>query len=264
MNVFVFDPHREACQIWQEMASQYALQVQIFQTVDRLGGLAGEADILVIDQAIVLHSFSTTVASLGRQHPRLVIVATGSALRVDDAVDLMRDGAAMVFSKPLSRGRIAESLPGLMRRAEVTQELHREHELLQGMFSKLTSREKDVLNYILIGTSNKDTAQLLNVSVRTIESRRAKVYRKLAAGSVAELVRKIDRLKTLGKELGVQPQLKSLEVNPINRSRPLDERPLSPQTNEKLTVGQASGTPLPKGGVARSSYFDCSRPNSPR
>lgn len=262
MNVFVFDPQRESCQIWQEMASQYALQVQLFQSADRLAGMAGEADILVIDQAMVLHSFTATVATLSRQHPRLLIVATGNAMRVDDAVDLMRDGATMVFSKPLSRGRIAESLPGLMRRVEASKELHREHELLQSMFSKLTSREKDVLNYILIGTSNKDTAQLLNVSVRTIESRRAKVYRKLAAGSVAELVRKIDRLQTLGKELGVQPQLKSLEVNPTNRSQLLDERHLATQANEKLMVGQASGPPQPKGPAARAAHFDCSRPSS--
>ncbi len=87
--------------------------------------------------------------------------------------------------------------------------MNTQYELLHTRFSKLTTREKDVLNYILIGTSNKDTAKLLSVSVRTIESRRAKVYRKLDANNVAELVRKIDRLESLGKGLGVQPPLKA-------------------------------------------------------
>ncbi len=249
MNVFVFDPHRESSQVWQELAASHSLRVDVFQNTDRLAGLAGQANILVIDQAVVLHSFPSTIASLCRQYPRVLVVATGNALGVDDAVDLMRDGASMVFSKPLRRARLAEAFPTLLRRVEAIGELNREHEILHGLFSKLTSREKDVLNYILIGTSNKDTAQLLNVSVRTIESRRAKVYRKLESSSVAELVRKIDRLETLGKDLGAQPPLKPLPVSETMRCQPKDSYPIETrQPNAMQATSPAVAVPLPHNG----------------
>ncbi len=255
MNVFVFDPHRESSQVWQELAASHSLRVHIFQNFERLAGLAHEAHILVVDQAVVLHSFSSTIATLCRQHPRVLVVASGNGLGVDTTVDLMSEGAAMVFCKPLQRARLAECFPVLLRRAERLAELTREHQVLHGLFSKLTSREKDVLNYILIGTSNKDTAQLLNVSVRTIESRRAKVYRKLESNSVAELVRKIDRLEALGKELGVQPQFQPLPAlvpqpgQPNNNQAPAHVSSHGPgQRPHQQTSTSASGVPLPHNG----------------
>ncbi len=209
MNVFVFDAHHEASQVWQELAAAHGFRVSIFHIADRLSALAPEAQILVIDQSIIPQVFVSSIATLCKQNPAIQVIATGGSLRVDDAVDLMRDGAALVFPKPLSRPRILAALPYVLQRVAQIAAINQEYEQLNGLFSRLTTREKDVLNYILIGTSNKDTAQLLSVSVRTIESRRAKVYRKLEANNVAELVRKIDRLESLGKQVSGQPALKA-------------------------------------------------------
>ncbi len=231
MNVLVFDSQLETSQIWQELASAQGFRVSIFHNSERLAGLAGEAQALVIDQSVLPHTFLSSVSAICSQHPCVQVIATGSSLRIDDAVDLMKGGAALVFSKPLARHRIVNSIPDMLQRAQQFSEMNTEYEHLHARFSKLTTREKDVLNYILIGTSNKDTAQLLNVSVRTIESRRAKVYRKLDANNVAELVRKIDRLESLGKELGVQLQLKAtreLAPAPQPNDRPSNCVPFSP------------------------------------
>lgn len=231
MNVFVFDSQLETSQVWQELASAYGFQVNIFHNPERLTGLAGEAQILVIDQSVLPHTFLSSVSTICRQHPSAQVIATGSALSIDDAVDLMKDGAALVFPKPLVRQRIIRSIPHLLQRVEQLSEMNMEYEHLHARFSKLTTRETDVLNYILIGTSNKDTARLLNVSVRTIESRRAKVYRKLEANNVAELARKIDRLERLGNGLGVEPQVKAksaLAPPPRPNGRPSNHVPFNP------------------------------------
>ncbi len=207
MNVLVFDSHSEASQVWQELASAHGFRVSVFHNPERLPGLASEAQILVIDQSVLPQAFLASIATICKQHPSLQVIATGASLRVDDAVDLMRDGVALVFPKPLSRSRILSALPPIFQKVDQIAKLDQEYQRLNGLFSKLTTREKDVLNYILVGTSNKDTAGLLNVSVRTIESRRAKVYRKLEANNVAELVRKIDRLESLGKQVAGQPPI---------------------------------------------------------
>lgn len=231
VNVFVFDSQAETIQVWQELASAHGLRVNIFHNSERLTGLAGEAQILVIDQSVLPHTFLSSVATICRQNPSVLVIATGSALKIDDAVDLMKDGAARVFPKPLVRHRIMSAIPDLLQQVRQLSEMNAQYELLHARFSKLTNREKDVLNFILVGTSNKDTAQLLNVSVRTIESRRAKVYRKLDANNVAELVRKIDSLESLGKGLGVLPQhiaQSQLAPTPQLSGQPSNHVPFNP------------------------------------
>lgn len=213
MNIIVFDSHSETSQIWQEFASAQGFRVGIFHTAERLHGLAAETQTVVIDQSVMPQSFLANITTFCRQNPGLQVIATGAALRVDDAVDLMLGGAALAISKPLSRPRILAMLPSLLQKVAQAGATKEEFQQLNALFSKLTTREKDVLNYILIGTSNKDTAALLNVSVRTIESRRAKVYRKLEANNVAELVRKIDRLEHLRNLVSGQSQPKSVLDN---------------------------------------------------
>jgi DNA-binding NarL/FixJ family response regulator len=53
----------------------------------------------------------------------------------------------------------------------------------------LTKRERDVVHLVAIGHSNKQIANLLNISIKTIESHRASVMRKLGLGTMAALVR---------------------------------------------------------------------------
>ena len=55
----------------------------------------------------------------------------------------------------------------------------------------LTPGERQVLDMIVEGESNKSIASKLGVSVRAIEARRSGVYRKMQAKSVAELVRMV-------------------------------------------------------------------------
>ncbi|WP_339793247.1 response regulator transcription factor [uncultured Imperialibacter sp.] len=56
----------------------------------------------------------------------------------------------------------------------------------------LTKREKEILSLIYKGESNKDIAEKLDKSVRTIETHRFNIMKKLDANNLAELLRKID------------------------------------------------------------------------
>jgi DNA-binding NarL/FixJ family response regulator len=53
----------------------------------------------------------------------------------------------------------------------------------------LTPRERETVQLIAEGKTNKDIAQILGISVKTVETHRAAIMRKLAFESVAELVR---------------------------------------------------------------------------
>lgn len=53
----------------------------------------------------------------------------------------------------------------------------------------LTTRELEVLNYVVSGDTNRRISSKLGISVKTVESHRSNIMRKLKVGSIAELVR---------------------------------------------------------------------------
>jgi len=56
-------------------------------------------------------------------------------------------------------------------------------------FSMLSEREKDVLNYVLEGKSSSEIAQLLFISINTVNTHRRNILKKTGARSVIELLR---------------------------------------------------------------------------
>ncbi|WP_339812278.1 response regulator transcription factor [uncultured Imperialibacter sp.] len=67
----------------------------------------------------------------------------------------------------------------------------------------LTKREKEILSLIYKGESNKDIAEKLDKSVRTIETHRFNIMKKLDANNLAELLRKIDGDTSLKQALAL-------------------------------------------------------------
>lgn len=58
-----------------------------------------------------------------------------------------------------------------------------------GSHSALTNREREVVRRLALGASNREVALQMGISVKTVESHRANVMRKLEIGSIVELVR---------------------------------------------------------------------------
>lgn len=118
-----------------------------------------------------------------------VIFVSGYA-DVPTAVRAMKAGAVDFLEKPVP----AEALLAVVQQAL---ELHKGRrgtpkpsEEIQGLMSRLTEREREVLGLIMAGQSNKEMARSLGVSPKTIEAHRAKLYTKMRADSLADLVRK--------------------------------------------------------------------------
>jgi two-component system, NarL family, response regulator NreC len=62
------------------------------------------------------------------------------------------------------------------------------HKHVQDSYDLLTEREKEVLQLIAEGKTNKDVASLLNLSAQTIESHRANLMQKLGLHSTADII----------------------------------------------------------------------------
>jgi two-component system, NarL family, response regulator DegU len=67
----------------------------------------------------------------------------------------------------------------------------------------LTKREKEILKLIYEGVGNKEIAEQLNKSVRTIETHRFNIMKKIKVGNVVELFKKVEDEPALRKSLGI-------------------------------------------------------------
>ncbi|MFY0598462.1 MAG: response regulator transcription factor [Cyclobacteriaceae bacterium] len=62
---------------------------------------------------------------------------------------------------------------------------------------QLTRREKEILSLIYEGVSNKDVAEKLGKSVRTVETHRFNIMKKLGVSNITELLKKVERERIL-------------------------------------------------------------------
>ena len=73
----------------------------------------------------------------------------------------------------------------------------------QGNDYELTKREKEILKLIYEGVGNKEIAEQLNKSIRTIETHRFNIMKKLKVGNVVELFKKVEEDAGLKKSMGI-------------------------------------------------------------
>lgn len=106
------------------------------------------------------------------------------------AVTAMKAGANDVVAKPLDSERFVRGVRDALRR-----EVHvgavqggRRPIEIRG-FNQLTPREREVLQLITNGQSNKEAGRELGISPRTVEVHRARVMEKLGARNTADLMR---------------------------------------------------------------------------
>lgn len=115
-----------------------------------------------------------------------VIFLTGHA-DVPTAVDAVKRGAFDFCEKPFSDNALVDRIEqALLQSARVLQA--RQHEtLLRTRLTELTERERDVMRLVVEGMPNKLIADQLEISVRTVEVHRARVFDKMEVKSAVEL-----------------------------------------------------------------------------
>ena len=70
--------------------------------------------------------------------------------------------------------------------------------------SLLTPRQRDILSLVSIGNTNRETAEMLKISVRTVEVHRFNLMRRLHVRNVAQLLRRALQLGLLAKSFGAR------------------------------------------------------------
>ena len=115
-----------------------------------------------------------------------VIFLTGHA-DVPTAVDSVKRGAFDFCEKPFSDNALVDRIEQALHLSHERLAARRQAGLLQSQLSELTERERDVMRLVVEGLPNKLIADQLDISVRTVEVHRARVFDKMQVKSAVEL-----------------------------------------------------------------------------
>lgn len=125
---------------------------------------------------------------LARKAELPIIFITGHG-DVSMAVNALKRGAVDFIEKPFEQAALKQLVERMLREAR---ERHMEKErrsLNEALLAKLTPREQQVLERIIHGRLNKQIADDLGISIKTVEAHRASIMDKTGSGTVADLMR---------------------------------------------------------------------------
>jgi two-component system response regulator DctR len=132
------------------------------------------------------------LAARGLRNPVLFLTGHGD---IPMAVDALKKGAFDFIEKPYSDNALAERIERALRVADAMRARGAKDSERVARLASLTEREREVMQRVAAGKLNKIIADELNVSIRTVEVHRARVFSKLGVRSAAEVA-------TLLAELG--------------------------------------------------------------
>ena len=122
----------------------------------------------------------------GLQPALPVIFLTGHA-DVPTAVSAVKRGAFDFFEKPFSDNALVDRIEQALLHSATALAQHNETSSLQARLDGLTERERGVMRLVVGGLPNKLVADQLDISVRTVEVHRSRVFDKMGVKSAVEL-----------------------------------------------------------------------------
>ena len=123
-----------------------------------------------------------------RNSPLPIAFITGHG-DVPLAVDTMKKGAMDFIQKPFNEQQLVPLVERMLEQARANFAEHQQAASRDALLSKLTGREAQVLERIVAGRLNKQIADDLGISIKTVEAHRANIMEKLNANTVADLLK---------------------------------------------------------------------------
>ena len=127
-----------------------------------------------------------------------VIFITGHG-DVPMAVAALKKGAVDFIEKPFNDIELLRLVSQCLVKEEESRSRRRQDAEVSRRLDQLTQREREVLELIIAGKLNKQIADVLGISIKTVEVHRARVMEKMAAQSLAELVQNVMAIEGGGR-----------------------------------------------------------------
>jgi two-component system, chemotaxis family, CheB/CheR fusion protein len=189
--VFVVDDDAAVCAALRDTIEAKGRLVEVYGSAREFldAWLPGRAGCLVLDCQMPGMCGTELLEYLkgeGKQLPSIMITSYGD---VPLAIRAMQAGAASFLQKPVRSDELLAAIDRALELAHGSDERTALSGETTALIASLTVREREVLDQITRGKSNKQIALILGVSHRTVENHRAAMMKKLGARSLSEVVR---------------------------------------------------------------------------
>jgi len=127
-----------------------------------------------------------------------IIFITGHG-DVPMTVKAMKAGAVEFLTKPFNDEALLEAIRDAIERSRSTLDAEAELRVVQGRYSTLTRREREVMALVVSGLLNKQVGGELGITEITVKAHRGKVMEKMGASSLPDLVNMAAKLRLQSK-----------------------------------------------------------------
>jgi two-component system response regulator FixJ len=155
--------------------------------IEAMNASPRQGDAVLLDVRLPGISGISLLERLRRDHPEIPVIMISGYGDIDMAVHAMKLGAVDFITKPFSSQTLLERLQAALRQGRAPAAGISTSDALQRLAS-LTPRERQVFERIVAGDANRDIAEALDISIRTVESHRAKVMDKTRSKTLVDLV----------------------------------------------------------------------------
>lgn len=194
--VYAVDDDPQSSRAIAELVRSFGYQVKVFdgprpflQELDRTS--LTQLGCIVLDHRMPeMDGLEVCQQVVERQFALPVILVSGYA-ETSLTVRALRTGAMTVLDKPCRENELWSFIQEALVKCEEELRRRAHQQSLEERFRRLSPHDRQVLQLILEGCKNRTMAKRLDVSLRTVENRRRRVFEVMHADSVAALTRMV-------------------------------------------------------------------------
>ena len=194
--IFVIDDQPSIRHALGEMLNVFGFAVETYESADAFLAALDPArtGCVVADVRMPGTDGITLARELVRRETMLPVVLISGHADVPMAVAAIKAGAEDFIEKPVDDVQLVAAINRGLARLMERQQAQRSAEAVTTQFERLTPRQVEIFDLVVVGYTSQAIAAKLAIAIRTVESYRAEIMEKMQAESVAVLVRQAIRL----------------------------------------------------------------------
>jgi two-component system response regulator FixJ len=210
VKVFVVDPDQTSAAFITDVAEAHGLTVEHFTSGEEFWDVlnpdtAGCAILEIELPGMSGIQLQERISATGFVLP-VIMIATETEAAI--AVRAMKLGATDFLQKPCHPLELWEAIQVSLEKDRVLRHEASIRNQIQSRLETLTSQEQRVLELVLAGKPNKTIAHILELSLRSVDFRRASILRKMQSQTLVELAQLLTRIDRSG--ISVVPQSQAM------------------------------------------------------